>query len=56
MIVSLPVFVEGKIHRLSAERIYIFQTIERFKIIGHDRTVIVEIDMPALRTRKTKGE
>jgi hypothetical protein len=56
MIINNPVFHERKIIRLSAERIYHSQTTERFKIIGHDRTIIVENDLPALRTRKRKGE
>jgi|SRR6516164_951724 hypothetical protein len=56
MTVTLPVFIKGRIFRLSAERIYNSKTLERFKIFGNDRVVIVEGNIPELRTRKRKGE
>ena len=56
MIVSLPIFIEGRILRLSAERIYFSKTTERFRIIGHDRSVLVESNLPELKTRKRKAE
>jgi hypothetical protein len=52
MIVNLPVFIEGRILRLQAERIYFNLEIERFRIIGHDRAIIVECDLPATKSRK----
>jgi hypothetical protein len=56
MTVSLPEFIEGRIIRLSAERIYFSKTIERFKIIDHDRSIIVERNLPELKTRKRRDE
>jgi hypothetical protein len=56
MIVNLPEFIKGRILRLSAERIYVSQTNERFRIIGRDRSVIMEGHLPVLRTMKRKGD
>lgn len=54
MIFRIKIKVDNRIYRLSVERIFIDERIERYLIKGRDRNVVVESNRPLFRNRGLK--